>query len=66
MNLGSNASSWIPLLPKISNAPQICCLSASLRGLIIFTNSENLSTFLEYAGQSLHFRDGLHLATSIA
>lgn len=34
MNLGSNVSLWISLLPKISNAPLVCCLSARLRGLL--------------------------------
>lgn len=34
MNLGSNVSQWISLLPKISNAPLVCCLSARLRGLL--------------------------------
>lgn len=34
MNLGSNVSPWISLLPKISNAPLVCCLSARLRGLL--------------------------------
>ena len=34
MNLGSNVSLWISLLPKISNAPLVCCLPARLRGLL--------------------------------
>ena len=34
MNLGSNVFLWISLLPKISNAPLVCCLSARLRGLL--------------------------------
>lgn len=36
MNLGSNVSLWISLLPKISNAPLLCCLTARLRGSLSF------------------------------
>ncbi len=67
MNLGSNVSLWISLLPKISNAPQVCCLSASLRGsLSLFIDFESLSILVEYANQSSLCLDERHLATYFA
>ena len=45
MNLGSNVSLWIPLLPKRSNVPLVCCLSARLRGLLSLVE---MSFFLRY------------------
>lgn len=71
MNLGSNASSWIPLLPKISNAPQVCCLSASLRGSLSLVEmnlslfcAAKLQTFFESRKQKPSFFQTFHIFSS--
>ena len=71
MNLGSNAFSRIPLLPKISNAPQVCCLSASLRGSLSLVEMnylcfalQNYKLFLNLANKNQVFFQTFHIFSS--